>query len=258
MLVVRTSGFLYHGLASALPMSFNRMFRVLIVQGFVVVLASVFVAGVLVLLGHQALLQSSAARAAALLKSVELFALLTLSLPVTLLIIGYLLRARLRARVQIERRKTRAAVVVAGVCGGVVIAAGAALIGWLAALAQMPIPEQPWIVTILQAEPGPFLAVLVLAGTVVAPIGEELFYRGWVFPFLAEDSVPLAYVGSAMLFAVAHAHPVAFVDYLLMGGVLAALYRWSGSLWTPILAHATNNALVFGVRWLLLSGTLAF
>ncbi len=255
--MVRASGFFVSLRGVGICMSFSRVFRVVCVQALIVVLASVLVAGGLVLLGHQELLHSSAARAAARLKSVGLFAVLTLSLPLTLLASGFWLRARLRRRVPAPPRKPRRAVVVAGVAGGLVIAAGAALIGWLAALAQMPIPEQPWILTVLRSEPGPLLALFVLAGTIVAPIGEELFYRGWVFPFLAEESVPLAYLGSAVLFAVAHGHPVAFVDYLLMGGVLAALYRWSGTLWAPVLAHATNNAVVFGVRWLLLSGTLA-
>jgi membrane protease YdiL (CAAX protease family) len=238
-------------------MSFSRVLKVLVVQGLIVILASVLVAWGLLLLGHQELLQSSAARAAARFRSVGLFAILSLTLPVTLLVSGLLLRARLRSRVTTEPRKPRRAVVLAGMAGGLVIAAGAALIGWLATLAQMSIPEQPWILTVLRSEPGPLLAIFVVAGTIVAPLGEELFYRGWVFPFLAEDSVPLAYLGSAVLFAIAHGHPVAFVDYLFMGAVLAALYRWSGTLWAPVLAHATNNAVVFGFRWLLLSGTLA-
>jgi hypothetical protein len=167
---------------------------------------------------------------------------MALSLPVLLLVAGTVLRARLAARLRPRTRRTGRTIVIAGLAGGLALALAAELVGAVTAALGYPIVEQPWIETITRFGGVAPLAILVLVAVLLAPLGEELFYRGWVFPYLEDAGAPLAYGASAVLFAAVHLHPPALPAYLLYGLSLAVLYRWSDSLWTPILAHATNNS----------------
>jgi uncharacterized protein len=164
------------------------------------------------------------------------------------LLIGILLSLRLPTTPPRGRRRPSVAkVVAAGVGGGIALAAGVAVLEALAATLGQPIVEQPWVENIARSQNAAPLAVLVLVAVFVAPAGEELFYRGWAFRYLAPAGAPVAYGASALLFALVHLHPPAFPAYLLLGLGLAALYRWSGSLWVATLAHATNNLIAIGM-----------
>jgi len=95
-------------------------------------------------------------------------------------------------------------------------------------------------------------ATAVIAGlliVVVAPLCEELFFRGFFFGGLREKlPFPIAAGVSAVLFGLVHltaANLVAGLQLAFLGLVLAAVYERTGSLWSSIAIHATNNALAF-------------
>jgi hypothetical protein len=180
-----------------------------------------------------------------LLRDGRSFAIMALSLPVLLLVAGTVLRARLALRPR--TRKPVRTIVIAGLAGGLALALASELVGVAMAALGYPIVEQPWIETITRFGGVAPLAIIVLVAVVLAPLGEELFYRGWVFRYLEDAGAPVAYGVSTALFAAVHLHPPALPAYLLYGLCLAALYRWSGSLWTPILAHATNNSVAMAL-----------
>ena len=95
---------------------------------------------------------------------------------------------------------------------------------------------------------------LMLIGTVIlAPITEEVFFRGLLFRGLYDHSPVLAWIVSVSVFSAIHllgyiqtlspmALLVSFVQYLPAGLCLAASYRLSGTLICPILIHAAINA----------------
>ena len=95
--------------------------------------------------------------------------------------------------------------------------------------------------------------LLMFLGTVIlVPITEETLFRGLVFRGLYDKSPVLAWILSVVLFSLVHilgyisAYPfhtllLCFVQYLPAGILLAAAYRLSGSLLTPILIHALVN-----------------
>lgn len=91
-------------------------------------------------------------------------------------------------------------------------------------------------------EPAIVLAALIVS-IVVAPVCEEVFFRGFLFTGLAQRMPVWAAVGvSAVVFGLAHADLGSFVPLVVIGVVLAVL-RWrTGSLWPGILLHALNNA----------------
>lgn len=86
--------------------------------------------------------------------------------------------------------------------------------------------------------------LVVLAVVVLAPIAEEIFFRGVAFnAWLAERGRRFAYIGSAALFAVIHASLVSLLPIFLLGLALAWIYRRTGSLLAPIAMHAMVNGI---------------
>ena len=96
-----------------------------------------------------------------------------------------------------------------------------------------------------EAKTEPLTVIGALAGSVfVAPLCEEIFFRGYLFGGLLRRKRPVAaVVFSALLFAIAHALIGSFAPLLLIGVVLAVI-RWrTGSLWPGMALHLCNNAL---------------
>ena len=92
-------------------------------------------------------------------------------------------------------------------------------------------------------------ALVWIAGVVLAPLVEEIFFRGLVFrAYLERHGRLVAYAVSSVLFALPHMNLQAFFPLVVLGWTLAWLYRRTDSL-TPVwVAHAFNN----GVGFLLL------
>ncbi len=95
---------------------------------------------------------------------------------------------------------------------------------------------------------------------VVAPICEELFFRGFLFGVLCKMRVTIAgrsfgplvaAVITGILFGLAHTGSVSSSQYLIPLGFLGfvlCLVRWrTGSLYPCMALHSFNNALAFGV-----------
>lgn len=86
--------------------------------------------------------------------------------------------------------------------------------------------------------------VVVLVG----PFAEEIFFRGFLFRgLIARFGLWMACIMSAALFSLAHADIALLVPAFVSGLILAFVFWRSGSLWPPILAHTTQNAVAFGL-----------
>lgn len=134
----------------------------------------------------------------------------------------------------------------------------ATLIGALlqTVLAQLGHPPAPALVDDAVSRLDP--TVLVVAIVIVAPLAEEIFFRGVVFnAWLREHGVAVAIIGSAALFAAIHADPssgealIGSIARVLpifgLGLGLAYLYWRTGSLLTSIGLHMGFNAISLGV-----------
>lgn len=85
-----------------------------------------------------------------------------------------------------------------------------------------------------------------LAGAVAAPIGEEVFFRGFLYnAFKRKLNVNAAIVLSGLIFALVHFGPLAILVIFPMGMALAYVYEKTQSLWVTICMHATHNGLTF-------------
>lgn len=89
-----------------------------------------------------------------------------------------------------------------------------------------------------------FLAV----GGLVAPIAEEVFFRGIVYGFLRQWGVLLALVGTTVIFVLAHAITSRIPVTQMVGGIVFAVaYEVEGSLMVPITIHVLGNMAIFAL-----------
>ncbi len=85
---------------------------------------------------------------------------------------------------------------------------------------------------------------LVLAVVLVAPITEELLYRGLLLRWLsAKLPVGVAVALSAALFSLLHLNPSAAVGLFSLGIVFALVRQSTGSVLAPIALHVVQNAI---------------
>lgn len=91
------------------------------------------------------------------------------------------------------------------------------------------------------------LIVGALIIVLVAPLIEELFFRGYLYQVFRKYSPKVwwASVGSAAIFALFHLEFQVFIPIFILGLVMNWSFEKTGSLWTPIIFHMTNNALAF-------------
>jgi membrane protease YdiL (CAAX protease family) len=93
-----------------------------------------------------------------------------------------------------------------------------------------------------QGTTGFIFAVIIVA--IVAPVVEELVFRGFVYPaFRKRWGITAGIIASGLLFALFHSNVFVFVPIAVIGFVLAYLYEITDSLGPPIIFHALNNLL---------------
>lgn len=107
----------------------------------------------------------------------------------------------------------------------------------------LPLKPQPALLKFLEArELGQMLPFLIYA-LIIAPIWEEVFFRGTLFPWLAGRlPVHQAQWLSALAFGAVHLHGPTLIPLTVFGALLVGIYRTSGSLIPAILVHALFNA----------------
>ena len=92
---------------------------------------------------------------------------------------------------------------------------------------------------------------IMIGGAVVAPIVEEIIFRGFIFAGLRERyGWKKAALFSSLLFAAIHFQPTAFLPIIVLGLIFAYLYQRSGSIWPAIAMHLTSNAIALGAALL--------
>lgn len=87
------------------------------------------------------------------------------------------------------------------------------------------------------------IGILVLLAVGLAPLVEELIFRGGIYRFL-KSQTPLiaAQVISGAFFAVIHGNLLSFGPLLVVGIILARVYERSGNILVPICFHGCFNA----------------
>ena len=87
----------------------------------------------------------------------------------------------------------------------------------------------------------------IVAVTLVAPVAEEILFRGTILPEQRRNQLAVhAILVNGILFSLMHLNPVAFVSLAVVGCYFAHVTVRSGSIWGAILGHGILN-LVNGV-----------
>ncbi len=95
------------------------------------------------------------------------------------------------------------------------------------------------------------LGAIAFSAVVIAPIAEEVIFRGYLYPVVKRYSERwFAAIFTGCLFGVIHFNMMSFPLLALMGIVLVVLYEITGSLWVPIACHAAFNGLSVGFMML--------
>ena len=85
----------------------------------------------------------------------------------------------------------------------------------------------------------------VVAG-LIAPIAEELFFRGLIYGFFRQWGIVVAILASTVFFVLAHPLKAGLPVAQIIGGLLfAAAYEHAGSLAAPVFVHVSGNLAIF-------------
>jgi uncharacterized protein len=109
-------------------------------------------------------------------------------------------------------------------------------------------PELQAPVQLLQKQqwPAHLLAVQAVVTTLIAPVGEEILFRGILYTAIKQRGRPrTALWATAVLFALIHFSPVNLLSLLFLAIVLTALYEKTKNLLAPILLHSAFNGVMF-------------
>ena len=87
------------------------------------------------------------------------------------------------------------------------------------------------------------LVFFVVMAAVVAPVVEEILFRGILYPAIKQIGYPrIAAIGTAILFALFHVNLLTYASLTAVALGLIALYEFTDNLLAPIVAHAVFNA----------------
>lgn len=94
------------------------------------------------------------------------------------------------------------------------------------------------------------LVFALVLGAIVAPVVEEIFFRGFLFAAIRKThSFWIAASISGLIFGTVHLVPDAIVSLGAAGFLWAWLRERTGSIWPCIAAHVVNNAIYFTMRF---------
>lgn len=91
---------------------------------------------------------------------------------------------------------------------------------------------------------------MVLIGGLLAPLAEEIIFRGLIYRWLRRfwPVLPATFV-SAAVFGVVHGLPPVIAAAFVVGLLLAVVYERTGSLWAPTIVHATQNCVAMAIMF---------
>lgn len=97
---------------------------------------------------------------------------------------------------------------------------------------------------------GPLRVYLAVFGVLIAPLAEEVGFRGIALPALARHiGFPAAALVISIVFAALHLNAAAFLPLVALSLAFSLAYLYSGSLAVPIAMHALFNGVTIAVQY---------
>lgn len=89
------------------------------------------------------------------------------------------------------------------------------------------------------------LVLFFAVGGIIAPVAEELCFRGIVYSFFRRWGIVIALVASTAIFVALHTFQGVPVIQIVGGVVFAIAYETTGNLMVPITIHCLGNIAIF-------------
>lgn len=115
----------------------------------------------------------------------------------------------------------------------------------IGSIANFPITPMP-LVEIMMSRDIPLFALIILSleAVILAPISEELIFRGVLFSTLRNNfSFAFSSIVSALIFSVLHEHYLSFLPIVVLAIIFSKVYEKTGNLIYPIFLHALYNGI---------------
>jgi membrane protease YdiL (CAAX protease family) len=101
------------------------------------------------------------------------------------------------------------------------------------------------------------VGLMAVAAVLVAPVAEEVVFRGYVYPATKRFCGPVGGVlFSSLVFAAAHGNVVALAPLFVLAVLLCLIYEFTGSLWSCIAVHFLFNGATVALQLLARSGAV--
>ena len=94
------------------------------------------------------------------------------------------------------------------------------------------------------------LAAYLVVGGCIAPVAEELCFRGILYTYFRRWGIVPALLGSTVIFVALHAPRIIPVTQIVGGVVFAVSYEVSRNLMVPMTIHALGNLAIFSLSLL--------
>jgi membrane protease YdiL (CAAX protease family) len=121
---------------------------------------------------------------------------------------------------------------------------------FLTYLVQVPIKAQEVIDIFVHTDSVTDRILLTLLAAVIAPVTEELIFRGYLYQVAKRYMGFLAsMILVSILFSLIHVSLAASVPLFLLAILLTLSYERTGSIMTPIIMHAIFNSLTISQLW---------
>ncbi|MDR2463963.1 MAG: CPBP family intramembrane metalloprotease [Verrucomicrobiales bacterium] len=103
---------------------------------------------------------------------------------------------------------------------------------------------QPIVEELIQLNTWKPAAAFLTGAVIIAPLWEELYFRGILYPVL-KKFMPLGWAmfGSSLAWALIHWHWPVFLPFTFLGCALCLLYEQTGKIGNAIAAHMIFNTL---------------
>lgn len=89
------------------------------------------------------------------------------------------------------------------------------------------------------------IVYLFLIGVVLAPVSEEIFYRGMVYPVMRRYAGPVwGAILAGLVFGLAHWDLWRTIPLAAGGAILCYIYEKTGSIWVSSVSHGLWNAIM--------------
>jgi membrane protease YdiL (CAAX protease family) len=131
--------------------------------------------------------------------------------------------------------------------------------GWNAWLERsLGIESMQDAVKLLQEAKDPLvIGLMAVAAVIVAPVAEEVVFRGYLYPAAKRFCGPAGgMLFSSLVFAAAHGNVVALLPLFVLAVLLCLIYEFTGSLWACISVHFLFNAATVTMQLLARSGAI--